>query len=213
MRRRRRLRIDAGAKWTRSPVRTVHFDPAPGHRSRRFREQPGQPPEEQVRRTRARGRDVAPKAKMQLRGSAGFSSLPYDWHDLVPANLWDEASGIQFELAEELMLPEEADRVFPDMPTPLCMRGKTRPTLFAAEAQTVIVDPKEFIPAYSKRRTLLFSGLKPTEEWTNLGIPSVSIQFAKIFVTVRHTSGEFRRAGRVAPIAGAFWQRQNVRWI
>lgn len=83
---------------------------------------------------------------MQLRGSAGFSSLPYDWHDFVPANLWDEASGIQFELAEELMLPEEADRVFPDMPTLLCMRGKTRPTLFAAEAQTVIVDPKEFIP-------------------------------------------------------------------
>ncbi|MBP2400452.1 hypothetical protein JOF39_003533 [Glutamicibacter protophormiae] len=73
--------------------------------------------------------------------------------------------------------------------------------------------PRSSFRAYSKRRTLLFSGLKPTEERTNLGISSVSIQFAKIFVTVRHTSGEFRRAGRVAPIAGAFWQRQNVRWI
>lgn len=36
--------------------------------------------------------------------------------------------------------------MFPDLPTPLCMRGKILPTPFAAEAQTVIVDPTEFVP-------------------------------------------------------------------
>lgn len=82
-------------------------------------------------------------------GSEGFLSLSYYGHDLISAELWDEVSGIWFELielAEEFLQKGSAERLFPDQPIPLRLQTKGRSTLFIVNSQTTIVDPKDFIP-------------------------------------------------------------------
>ena len=82
-------------------------------------------------------------------GSEGFLSLTYYGHDLIPADLWDEVSGIWYaliELVEEFIQKGSAERLFPDQPVPLRLQVKGRTTLFSVNSQTSVVDPKDFIP-------------------------------------------------------------------
>lgn len=82
-------------------------------------------------------------------GSEGFLSLSYYGIDLISGDLWDEVTGIWFELlelVEEFMEKGSAERLFPGQPVPLRLEVKGRSTLFTVNRQTNIVDPDDFIP-------------------------------------------------------------------
>lgn len=82
-------------------------------------------------------------------GSEGFLSLSYYGIDLISGDLWDEVTGIWFELlelVEEFMEKGSAERLFPGQPVPLRLEVKGRSTLFTVNRQSNIVDPDDFIP-------------------------------------------------------------------
>lgn len=82
-------------------------------------------------------------------GSDGYLSLSYFGHDLIPADLWDEVSGIWYaliDLVDEFIQKGSAEKLFPDQPVPLRLQTKGRTTLFSVNSQTSIVDPRDFIP-------------------------------------------------------------------
>lgn len=82
-------------------------------------------------------------------GSEGFLALSYYGIDLISGDLWDEVTGIWFELlelVEEFMEKGSAERLFPGQPVPLRLEVKGRSTLFGVNSQTNVVDPDDFIP-------------------------------------------------------------------
>ncbi|MFK0083152.1 hypothetical protein [Glutamicibacter sp. NPDC090743] len=82
-------------------------------------------------------------------GSEGFLSLSYHGTELISAELWDEVTGIWFELielVEEYLLKGSAERLFPGQPVPLRLEVKGRSTLFTVNQQKNRVDPSDFIP-------------------------------------------------------------------
>ncbi|WP_157066415.1 hypothetical protein [Glutamicibacter mysorens] len=81
-------------------------------------------------------------------GSEGFLSLSYHGIELMPGELWDEVTGIWFELlelVEEYLQTGSAERLFPGQPVPLRLELKGRSTLFTVNAQKHRVDPSDFI--------------------------------------------------------------------
>ncbi len=82
-------------------------------------------------------------------GSEGFLSLSYYGIELISADLWDEVTGIWFELIElieEFMRKGSGERLFPGQPVPLRLVTKGRSTLFTVHQQTSLVDPHDFVP-------------------------------------------------------------------
>lgn len=82
-------------------------------------------------------------------GSEGFLSLSYYGIDLISGDLWDEVTGIWFELlelVEEFLQKGLAERLFPGQPVPLRLEVKGRSVLFTVNHQRSIVDPNDFIP-------------------------------------------------------------------
>lgn len=82
-------------------------------------------------------------------GSEGFLSLSYHGIELIPGELWDEVSGIWFELielVEEYLRKGSAQRLFPGQPVPLRLEMKERSTLFTVNQHKHRVDPSDFIP-------------------------------------------------------------------
>ncbi|QRQ78450.1 hypothetical protein [Glutamicibacter protophormiae] len=82
-------------------------------------------------------------------GSEGFLSLSYHGIELIPGELWDEVTGIWFELielVEEYLHKGSAERLFPGQPVPLRLEVEERSTLFTVSQQKNRVDPSDFIP-------------------------------------------------------------------
>jgi len=82
-------------------------------------------------------------------GSEGLLALTYHDVELIPADLWDEVTGIWSELVElvEAFIEEgTSESLFPGQPTPLRLATKGKSTLFTVGHRTVRVDPQDFIP-------------------------------------------------------------------
>lgn len=96
-------------------------------------------------------------------GSEGLLSLTYYGHELISADLWDEVSGIWYsliELVEEFLQKGSAERLFPDQPVPLRLQVEGQTTLFTVNAQTTIVDPRDFIPGLLDEAVRYYSWIK-----------------------------------------------------